>query len=445
MDRDVIVELCTAGEGQSLEYKANYTSEIGRSICAFANTNGGTILVGVADNGTVKGVSATVEERVASLAQSCQPPVHPLVNSLDVDGRRVVAIDVQHGDEQFHAFRNVVYRRVGSTDAPVSPKQILEVAAAQKGSRFGSMVRSGATLSDIDEDALQAFLDLAGAGHRLPVEGQMTAEQALRKLDLLANEGLTNAALLLFGREPQHGCIQSEVRCARFKGNQPGTFTDMKVIAGTLASQIDEVERFVMNNTALRAEIRDFERVEKWEYPLSAVREAVTNAVCHRDYTSTANVQLSVFDDRLEVWNPGGLPEDLTVDDLRRSHPSKPRNPLVANALFLIKYIERWGTGTQRIVREVVDHGLPDPEFVERQGGFAVVFRKTSAVMSSLNPRQRAAWAYLREYDGISRKEYAMQFECSARTAARDLNALVDSGLVVRRGAGRATSYARHA
>lgn len=200
-----------------------------------------------------------------------------------------------------------------------------------------------------------------------------------------------------------------------------------------------------MNNTALRAEIRDFERVEKWEYPLSAVREAVTNAVCHRDYTSTANVQLSVFDDRLEVWNPGGLPENLTVDDLRRSHPSKPRNPLVANALFLIKYIERWGTGTQRIVREVVDHGLPDPEFVERQGGFAVVFRKTSAVMSSLNPRQRAAWAYLREYDGISRKEYAMQFECSARTAARDLNALVDSGLVVRRGAGRATSYARHA
>ena len=198
-----------------------------------------------------------------------------------------------------------------------------------------------------------------------------------------------------------------------------------------------------MNHIKLSAEIRDFLREERWEYPLSAVREAITNAICHRDYFSTANVHVSIYDDRVEVWNPGGLPPELTVDSLKGPHKSIPRNPLIANALYFIKYIERWGTGTQRIISDTVEYGLPEPEFSETGGGFEVVFRKAEAIVEGLNERQKKAWEYLRENRIINRQIYAELCNCSITTAFYDLQIMVRKGLLKRIGKGRATTYER--
>jgi ATP-dependent DNA helicase RecG len=188
------------------------------------------------------------------------------------------------------------------------------------------------------------------------------------------------------------------------------SFLDMKVLRGNVIEQIDEAGKFVMNHIRLGAEIKGFKREEKWEYPLSAVREAITNAIYHRNYFSTANTHVSIFDDRIEIWNHGGLPPELSIEDLKKSHKSIPRNPLIANALFLIKYIERWGTGTQRIVEDAIAQGLPEPEFNETSGGFEVVFRKAEALLEEFNKRQKEVWGYLREKETITRAEYAKIF-----------------------------------
>jgi ATP-dependent DNA helicase RecG len=217
----------------------------------------------------------------------------------------------------------------------------------------------------------------------------------------------------------------------------------MKVLRGTVIEQIDNTEKFVMNHISLAAKIEGFIREERWEYPLSAIREAITNAICHRDYFSTANVHVSIYDDRVEVWNPGGLPPELTIEALKGPHKSIPRNPLIADALYFIKYIERWGTGTQRIVSDTLAHGLPEPEFKEATGGFEVVFRKAEAFLEDLNERQKKAWDYLRERETITRSEYAELCGCSIRTAARDLDDMLTKGLSKREGMGKNTYYRR--
>jgi len=187
------------------------------------------------------------------------------------------------------------------------------------------------------------------------------------------------------------------------------------------------------------------EREERWEYPPDAIREGITNAVAHRDYSSTANVHVSIFDDRIEVWNPGTLPEPLTPEDLKKEHKSIPINPLIAHALFLIKYIERWGTGTNDIIRNCVDSGLPEPVFKEEAGGFAVVLRKSKIPELSeleLNERQKKAIEYIKEHDRITNREYQILCPFVTReTLRKDLNDLITKEIIVKRGVKRGVFY----
>jgi ATP-dependent DNA helicase RecG len=194
------------------------------------------------------------------------------------------------------------------------------------------------------------------------------------------------------------------------------------------------------------AEIKGLRREEKWEYPLEGLREAVVNAICHRDYTSSANVQVRIFDDRLEVWNPGDLPEGMTVDDLRRPHESKPRNKLIANAFFLIKYIEQFGTGIQRILDDFRAQERPEPDFAVEGHTFRARFTPGLSVSKDegrvkLSERERKALEYIRNQGQISRREYARQMGVSHETAKRDLGKLVNKGVLSMRRAGRSTVY----
>ncbi|MEW6668884.1 MAG: ATP-binding protein [Thermodesulfobacteriota bacterium] len=165
---------------------------------------------------------------------------------------------------------------------------------------------------------------------------------------------------------------------------------------------------------------------EKWEYPLEGLREAAVNAICHRDYTSSANVQVRIFDDRLEVWNPGDLPEGMTVEDLRRPHESKPRNKLIANAFFLIKYIEQFGTGIQRILDDCRAQELPAPTFEAKGHSFRAIFTpsktasKVPAVLE-LTERQKRLVAAVKQKGRITRSEYEKLTGVSRATAKRDL------------------------
>jgi len=442
MQPEELLKLIKSGESQSVEFKADFSPEVGKSLCAFANTNAGTVLVGVTDDGRIKGVQDDVEEKIAQIAHSCKPSVYPEIAKVDCEGKSALIVAVPHSKGVLHSFKHIAYKRIGTNDMPLSPEEVITLAKEARMIRFDNKFCE-ASLTDIDEAAIRKFIRSAIAQRRLDIDPVLPIAEILEKLELKQGDNFTYAATLLFGREPQKFSLQSEVRCARFKGTDSLRFIDIKVLRGNVIDLIDNAEKFVMNHIRLQAKVVDFLREEKWEYPLDAVREAITNAVCHRDYFSAANVHVSIYDDRLEVWNPGMLPPELTLEALKGPHKSIPRNPLIANALFLIKYIERWGTGTERIIQETHAHGLPEPEFSSNSGGFQVVFKKAEAFLASLNERQRKAWEYLRTHNTITQATYIELCTCGVATAKRDLKDMSTKSLIKKEGSARKTLYRR--
>jgi ATP-dependent DNA helicase RecG len=267
-------------------------------------------------------------------------------------------------------------------------------------------------------------------------------------MDLLKENKPTNAAVLLFSKNPQKFFLQAEVKCARFKGDKPvKPFIDMKVFKGNIIDQIDKALGFILEHISMKVYLAGKpEREERYEYPPDALREAIINAICHRDYASVGHIQIRIFDDRIEAWNPGLLPEPLTLEDLKKKHKSIPRNPLIANCFFLIKFIEQWGTGTNDMINLCLDWGLAEPLFEHITGDFVVIFRGTTLTEEQmekmgLNPRQKKTIDYIRKYSKINRREYVKLNKVSDATAKRDLKKLVDKGVLESQGNGPETYY----
>ena len=201
----------------------------------------------------------------------------------------------------------------------------------------------------------------------------------LKQLRLLKNDAPTHAAVLLFGKEPQRFIYNAEVKCAHFHGTQrqkPIPF--YQVYKGTLFELVDQAVNFVLSkiNLAVGTRALSAQAPTAYEIPPEVVSEAIVNAIAHRDYTSTASVQVMLFADRLEVWNPGGLPPGLSLQSLREPHGSYPANPLIAEPLYLAKYIERMGTGTGDMIERCTEHGLPEPTFGLTDGFVTTIWRK---------------------------------------------------------------------
>lgn len=319
-----------------------------------------------------------------------------------------------------------------------------------KGSyKFDNQVCLWATLKDIDIGKVRGFLKKAKVARNLDINVNVYVKEAFKKLDLLVNSQLTNTAVLFFAKNPQKFFIQSEVRCARFKGvDVTDSFIDMKVLGGSIDEQIDQAEKFVLNNIKKSAWIvpGKIPREEIWEYPPEAIREAITNAVTHRDYQSTANVQIRIFDNRIEIWNPGGLPEGLSVKKIKGKHESKPRNPLIAKMSFMIKYIEQWGTGINKMIQQCKKERFPEPQFEDTKSSFIVTFRKSKISLDTLqklglNQRQQEVLGYLRKQKTIASSKYSKLFTITDRTARNDLKELVKKNLLIRRGKGKRDTY----
>jgi ATP-dependent DNA helicase RecG len=282
----------------------------------------------------------------------------------------------------------------------------------------------------------------------------------LKRLELASERDgrltLSIAALLFFGTRPQRFAPHSMIRLARFQGASPLNFIDRLDCIGVLPEMIDEAERFVQRNTRLAARITGFERREVTEYPYAAVREAIANAVAHRDYERTdVEVRVSIFDDRIEVQSPGRLPAPLTLDTLGEEYAL--RNRVIAELLFNIRYIERWNTGILRMRQLMRQHGLPEPVFAEIGQTFRVTFQGPGQGILDLIPEQgvtdlRSLGLNQRQIDALrlmvnegktlTNADYREMFGVAGRTALRDLEGLVATGYVHRIGARRGARFA---
>lgn len=308
---------------------------------------------------------------------------------------------------------------------------------------------SDATLDDLDANAVGDFVRLASFGRQFPLPENAPLIDVLTHLHLLYEGQPTNAALLLFGRDLQRYLPSAEIRCMHFHGTEiqrPVPF--YRIFKGTVFEQVDMAVDFVMSklNRSVGTRAESNQAPVRYEIPPDVIREAIVNAIAHRDYTSAGAVQVSVFADRVEVWNPGTLSAPLTTESLRHPHGSIARNHRLCEALFLASYIEKYGTGTLMMIRESLAHDLPEPDFAQRGGEFtAVIWRDwlTAQVLAgyNLNDRQLQAIVYLKSHTVITNADYQKAVGCPQRTATRDLNELANKGVLELMGKGRGASY----
>jgi ATP-dependent DNA helicase RecG len=247
-------------------------------------------------------------------------------------------------------------------------------------------------MEDLDSERMESFISRARHARGFPLPESASPKTLLTHLNLLDKGQLTNASILLFGRQPQRFLISSEVKCAHFHGTdvaKPIPF--YQVYKGTVFELVDQAVDFVLSKINLAVGTREHSSQAPVEYemPPEVVREAIVNAVAHRDYTSHGSVQVMLFADRLEVWNPGTLPPTLTLEKLRLPHGSVPGNPLLAEPLYLTKYIERMGTGTRDMIKRCRNAGLPEPEFSLSDGFVATIRRRPERAFEAVGGESR--------------------------------------------------------
>ncbi len=315
---------------------------------------------------------------------------------------------------------------------------------------FDASACPGATLADLSDDKIRWFLDRARRERQFTLARNTALPAVLAHLDLIDGAVPTYAAVLLFGTAPQRFLITSEVKCMHFHGTEVRKpIPSYQIYKGTVFELVDQALDFVLSKIvrAVGTRSQGAQAPEEYELPRAAIAESIVNAVAHRDYASNASVQVMLFADRLEIWNPGELPPPLTMQRLREAHPSIPRNPLLADPLFLARYIEKAGTGTMDMIAQLREAGLPEPEFRQTGGMFVQVLWRdwlTADALAAmgLNERQLAAMQAVRQQRRLTNAEYQRLTGASRPTAKRDLEDLVSLGLLVPGGAGRGAFYA---
>jgi ATP-dependent DNA helicase RecG len=430
-------------ESETLEKKSSFTAwkEIIISLSAFANKKGGKVIVGLDDEGNPTGLSIgkdSLEEIANKIKMHTDPILYPSINVRTFGPGEIVELEIPASDNKpVFAFEKA-YVRVGKVNQKLSATEIRDLVK-----RY--------TLPDFDQRTLsQDFktLDLDVAAIRRLNEtafrfGKIPERRILEKLMVLRKGKLSNAGYLCFTRE--NDLIPSAIiKGARFKGKTMVRFLDMKDFKGSLIAAVNEVLDFIQRHISMGVGIgAKAARNEKWDYPLEALREAVVNAIVHRDYTDPGNIQ---------IWSPGLLPKELNIKNLLSENRSIPRNRGLANIFHDIGFIEGWGTGFQRMVEGCVMNGNPKPELKEMTGAFVVKFARRPAseginegvsegINGGVNEGINRLFEFIRKNPGKRVVEIAAALNVPSKTIERWIKKLREQGRVIFTGSRKTGGY----
>jgi ATP-dependent DNA helicase RecG len=449
--------LLEAGRGPETEFATESTSpaRLAETLVSFANAAGGTLLVGIdARSGTPRGLSDPegLLDRVLEAALAADPPlIIPLPKVVEVESTPVLVANVPAGLPHVYSYRGKYLVREGRHNRPLAPRQLRRLMMERGAVNFEALVPDGARLEDLDWEKAGRYLSSLEHLSGVPPE-----EALLRRGCLVQGETgprPTYAGLLLFGREPQRWVPSAEILVARYGGTAMDDVFVKEQVRGTLPEQIRRAEAFVTSNMRRGVRLLGLERVEEAEYPSEAMREAIVNAVAHRDYQIRGDeIRVLMFADRIEFYSPGRLPGHVTVENLVDERYS--RNEITVQILSDMGFIERLGYGIDRMIRLMAEAGLPEPRFQETSAGFQVTLvGQGQALLSQeadvlrwrylgLNERQELALGYLVERGRITNREYQeLCPDVSAETIRRDLADLVSKNLLLKIGEKRATYY----
>jgi ATP-dependent DNA helicase RecG len=457
MNIDKLESLIAQGETSTIEFKAS-TANIRAAFetaCAFLNSKGGNILIGVKNNGQIIGqiINDKTKLEIAHEIKKIEPATRIEISYINVkDNKRIISIQVDAGSYVPYAYDGRAFERCETQTNKMSQHRY-EQLLIKRGQLNHSWEEFNANDYDIDsldhEEIYRTVMD-GVSGKRIHASvAKDSMEKILRQLGLFSDGKLKNAAVALFAKEIKYGYTQRWLKMARFKGNSTsGDFIDNQQIHSNVFHMLEEVDNFMKKHLPIASYFKpnQFKRIDKPALPILAIREALVNAICHRDYSDrTGYISIAIFDDRVEIWNNGTLSNKLQLEDLKRKHDSVLRNELIAKIFYLRGFIETWGTGTIRMIDFCKEDGIPSPKFTERTSGFLVTFKFSNSIGSNkfidttqLTARQQEILNLLSK-NSLNGAQIVENLEehVSVRIVQKDLIKLEIAGLVNRTGKAR--------
>ncbi len=432
-------------ENEVIEYKESLTQlkKAIISISAILNKHTkGRIIFGVKDTGSVVGVSVgahTLRDIAHTISQQIEPTIYPLITTQTREQKTCVSIEFSGEDTPYFAYGRA-YKRVSDVDKAITKAELERMFLSRKKTNWDCETTNAFTLADISDTKLKSYVEKVGLAYTSQAE-------VLEKLGLYTEQKLPNSSVLLFGKKPSTSFPLLNLRCAVFAGiDKASPFVDMKEFHGDLFELIEYAQQYILQHINISMRLVGLRRVDVPEINLDAVREAIVNAFCHRDYSIKQEIQIAVFKDRVEILNPGGLLNGLEITDIITKRISKRRNELIADIFHRIQYVEKWGTGISKITKLE-----PQATFESFSDFFMVTFRR-KGVESDTNRTQighktddetRQEWIlnYVKENKSIRSKDIIQKFKIVKDTASRDLHKLIAEHKIVKKGAGNNVWY----
>ncbi len=437
-----------------------------QTLCAFLNDQGGWVFLGVKNDGRLIGQMVTdpTRQEIANELRKFEPPVSIEVNYVPIEGEKfVIAMRASAGNHIPYIYDGRPYYRLESSTS-VMPQHLYEQLIVKRGQlnhTWEEFLADAYTIEDLDHDEIRKTVKQGVVAKRLP-EAALKEDivNILSRLKLVKNGKLKNAAVVLYANEMDSDFLQCMIKMARFKGTSKlDDFIDNQQFHGNAFQIFEQASNFMGKHLNIASSFHDnsFVRADKFTVPVLAVREAMINAVCHRNYQNASAISLAIFDDRMEIWNSGVLPKELDLEGLKEKHESYPRNKLIARTLYKLGYIERWGNGTLKIFDECREHGIPSPVFEEYSSGLSVQFifeepigprlgvkkkqhsnkrAKKLSILESLSNRQREIINIIEKNDNLKASDIMEKLlePPAERTLRKDLLVLKKLDLIDFRG-----------
>lgn len=460
---DEITSKIASGESSTLEFKKTTAKlmSAAKTLCGFLNGLGGTVYIGVTDNGDIIGqeVSDRTMQEISNILQKFEPVANISIKYIETIDRHKKIISLIAIPDFFsvpYTFDGRPYERSESSThiMPQTRYQQLLFKREHNPRIWERGINVGITLNDLDCDEILNTLHEGIRKGR--IESRIRTDdpyEALKRMRLLLNGEITNSAVVLFGSDNEQFMPQCLLRMVKFNGKTKDQFLDIKRVFGNAFKLLDESEQFFLRHLPIssRFESKKFTRVDEPAYPPESIREAMVNAICHRDYSIVGgSVSMMIYEDRIEISSHGRLPNGVTVDNIKTIHESQPRNERITDVMYKRGAIESVGHGIEKMLKLSEEFDLPEPQFEERGNIFVAIFShqtavKTIEITSSLSHRQEKILELLVSREPCSTSDILSDLgeNITVRTLRNDLKQLRMLNLLDVRGKGKNTLYMR--
>ena len=439
MTKEELHILLQEGEGFKTEFKERLNRSFAAEMVAFANASGGKIILGIRDDGSVKGIGTgnIIRSRIQQTANNCDPSVTIGIEVID----NIIVVYINEAENKPYSCSDGFFLRIGPNSQKLTRDQIISFIKSEGKIRFEELTNDKFHYpDDYNADKLAGFLSLSG------VRAKAKDWEFLKNLGLTSGNTLNNAGILFFARAPVQFHEQATITCVAYDGKERVLVRNRKEYHEDLISNIDHAFQFVLQELKVQYKMAGkTQREEVYELPPDAIREAIVNAVSHRDYFEKgAHTVISVFNDRIEISNPGGLVPGLDKTDFGKR--SLRRNPVISSLLYRAGFVENLGTGINKIKYLFKAYGLDDPVF-EFDTFFTVIFKRKThdaindAINDAIKNRLKEELTFIVSREGTTLASIMDAFKIKRATAQRDMKLLKEGNLIIFSGARRTGKY----